>query len=101
MKQGDLFEKPEGAYARSSDPLTSHNAAALIDAQGLERRVLACLATVPTGLTTHEIEERTGIEWGSVTPRMINLERKGHVVRWGERVMKGRRVPQIVWRIAK
>lgn len=93
--QLDLFND---GRVRNSDPPTSHNAAALIDAPKLQGQCLAAVkASRHYGLTTHEIADQTGIEWQSVTPRMVQLEEKGLVRRWGERKPPGRRVPCIVW----
>jgi len=90
------------AYARTTDPGTSHAAAQSIrgrDATVLELTVLSCLMGSKDGLTTHEIAERTGLEYGSVTPRIRPLIRKGMVVDSGaRRVPHGRSKKGIVWR---
>jgi hypothetical protein len=96
--------------ARTDDPWTSHHAADKLDATVLENICYAAIKThAPiSGLTTHEIKDLTGIEYGSVTPRMVSLEEKGLVERalgadGNEltRVPAGRKRPGIIWRLTK
>lgn len=93
--------------SRPDDPWTSDKAARELEVSRLEGAVLAALRTAPTsGLTTHEIKDISGIEYGSITPRMVDLEEAGEVERLrnslGEimtRIPAGRRKPGIIWRI--
>jgi DNA-binding MarR family transcriptional regulator len=67
----------------------------------MEAKVLVTLALhAPySGLTTHEIAELSGIEYGSVTPRIRPLVKKGLVKDSGERrIPAGRTKAGIVWR---
>jgi len=93
----DLFDI---ALARRDDPETSHEAAAKVDVSKREAEVYAALRAVwPAGLTTHEIEDATGIAAGSVTPRMKRLVEKGWVERTEERrIPRGHTSPQTIWR---
>lgn len=79
------------AAARRTDPRTSHDAAASIDARGLAGQVLADLRDRGPG-TSHEIAERMGLNLVTVSPRMRPLELAGKVRRDGKR--EGR----TVWR---
>lgn len=102
-KGADLFG--EGAYARRDDPWTSHEAASKVPVTHLQDIVLRALRPFPvTGLTTHEIEDLTGLAAGSVTPRMKPLEDLGLVVRrldaFGKvvaRIPPGHKRKQTVW----
>lgn len=97
---GPLFpEKP--ALARNTDPGTSHAAAASLSEEAvgrLERQVLEALrAAGPEGLTTREIAAKTGIDWGSVTPRMPKLVKAGLVIDSGRTRLTGSNRQAIVW----
>lgn len=68
------------SYARTTDPTTSHVAAASIrQANHMETVVLDAIAASPNGLTNHELVEATGLAWNSCTPRIRPLVRKGLV----------------------
>lgn len=69
----DLFES--AALARSSDPSTSHEAAASVDAKTLEVEVLLALAHGPQ--TMHRVASILGRELVSISPRFAPLIRKG------------------------
>lgn len=90
------------AYARSTDPGTSHAAAKAIrgnDTVQAETRVLVSLILNPQGLTTHEIAIDANMEYGTVTPRMKPMVRKGLVVDSGlRRIPSGRTKAGIVWK---
>ena len=92
-KQDDLFRD---AAARSSDPGTSHVAAALVNTTRLETIVLTYLEHNPS--TTHEIAAGTGLDLVSISPRIKPLVRKGLVEDSGElrKGPSGRK--SIVWR---
>lgn len=83
------------AYARRSDPATSHAAAAQVKAQ-LERLCVATLQKFPEGLTTLEIAELTNVQRVSISPRMKPLADKGLIRDSGKkRAINGR--ASIVW----
>lgn len=92
------------AHARTSDPGTSHAAAKAVQgkmATELEAKVFnAVLIGAPyRGMTTHEIAKATGLEYGSVTPRIKPLVKKGLLWDSGiRRVPEGRSKAGIVWR---
>lgn len=102
MSRRDLFDDDSGAYARYSDPDTSWEAAAKVPVSEREARVLGALkAAGASGLTTHEIEDVTGLAAGTVTPRMKPLEEKGLVVRIGTRIPPGHTSRQTLWMAVK
>lgn len=88
----DLSVRAE-AFARTSDPITSHVAASTVDATLLERLVVDALHQHPNGGTVKEIATTLARHEWSISPRMKPLERKGLVRRTDER--RGR---SIVWR---
>lgn len=75
----------EGGAARGSDPQTSQDAAESINAATLFATVVDELREARIGLTTHEIAHRTGISWGTITPRMKPLRLKGLIYDTGLR----------------
>ena len=79
------------AWARKSDPQTSHAAAARIDGSKLAGLVLAELENGDG--TVHELAERLNLSLVTVSPRMRPLELKGFVIRAGKR--QGR----TIWRL--
>lgn len=88
----DMFgHKPSdsgGAYARHSDPETSHDAAESVSgtqANRLERIIYETLLDHPDGLMMHEICEKTQLVWNTASPRMKPLVNKGRVVDSGQR----------------
>lgn len=100
-----LIPRQGEAHARRDDPSTSHAAAKAVEgesATAMESAVLCALQINPQGLTTHEIVDFTAIEYGSVTPRIKPLVRKGWVVDSGERrIPAGRSKAGIVWKATK
>lgn len=88
----DLFKHRRGAYARRSDPETSHEAAGRIDAKSIEQRIVSYLADHQDGGTTNELAGWLGLPLVSVSPRMKPLEEKGRVKR-----SVRRRNRSIVW----
>lgn len=83
--QGDLFGE---AWARGSDPETSHDAADEVrgpDANKMERQVWEALISHPNGLTMHGICAVTGLPWNTASPRIRPLVRKGLALDSGER----------------
>ncbi len=97
----------EPPRARSDDPETSKSAAAFIKprTQALHVAVRKALADRITGkyprpgLTTREIAEATGIDWGSITPRMLPLEILGHVQRGPKRDTPAHPRPALTWHL--
>jgi len=76
--------------ARASDPATSHDAARSMSDERigeLHRAIIACLeSTRSVGATIDEIAEHTNVRIAnerrqSLSPRMVELERKGLVQR--------------------
>ena len=93
------------ARARTEDPSTSHAAAEAVRgsvAAALESRIVSLLKDIQAGLTTHEIAFYLGVEYGSITPRMKPLAKKGLVFNSGSfRVPNGRTKAGIVWMAVK
>jgi len=89
------------AYARTTDPGTSHAAARSIEgeeASRMEKLVLQVLLENPEGLTTHEMVPLVGLPYESVTPRIAPLVRKNMVENSGSRRRGSRKRMCIVWR---
>ena len=89
------------AYARTTDPGTSHAAAQSMqgsEASRTERLVLQALILQPEGLTTHEMVPLIHMPYESVTPRIAPLVRQGLVVDSGIRRTGRSRRKCIVWR---
>jgi hypothetical protein len=88
-KMKDLLGDEPGfdfeAYARSSDPNTSHKAAESLSDKELSRMETlayhAALRFGKRGIINDELCDITGLPWQSITPRMRPLERKGKVWR--------------------
>lgn len=91
-KQTDLFK----AFARRTDPDTSHQAAVSVDVQRAEKQVLCCLRSLGGKAINNEIAEFLGVRVNASSPRMKPLEKKGLVRRTDER-----RNRQIVWQIVE
>jgi hypothetical protein len=93
---GELF-----AYARATDPDTSHEAAEHVRgelATKLEAVVLSALREHPNGLTNHGLVRVTGIDWNTITPRIAPLVRKGLVFDSGKRREGPTNRTCIVWK---
>ena len=88
---GSKFALDPGA--RSSDPETSHDAAARVDVARAEGRVLDCLRVLGKA-NNNEIAEYLGCRVNASSPRIAPLCRKGLVRNSGER-----RDRQIVWEL--
>ena len=86
------------AFTRNSDPITSDLAAEGVDVTHLEDVVLRHLRFWPDGLTCFELASSTGLELGSLTPRLKPMEQKGLVYREGTRRHQGQRNARIVWK---
>ena len=96
QEQFDLFGA--GAYARNTDPGTSHEAANKVKAHmsRLEKVVYDCIDSSPDGLTTKEIAELTKIDRVTVSPRIKPLCNKLLIQDSGRR--RGR---SIIWVTAR
>ena len=88
----DLF-----AYARRTDPGTSHAAARSVDATAMEAIVLTALLEYGP-MTTPEIAVATNIPLITVSPRLKPLEKKEKVERFDLKVNPGSGRRIIVWR---
>jgi hypothetical protein len=94
----DLF-----AYARRTDPATSHEAASSMKATlpQLEAAVLAAVRRAGrNGRTLDELIDDTGIEKVTLSPRLRPLCDKGLVIEHGKRLGRSHR-HQIVWLAAE
>lgn len=76
----------EPGLARSTDPDTSHEAAASIDAAQMERLVYDVIASFPKGCISDDVERALPhVRSHSITPRFASLKRKGFIVDTGFR----------------
>ena len=101
----DLFDPAANrAFARNTDPETSHDAADALAGKALTRLesiVVAALAAQPAGLTITEIADASGIEAQTISPRMAPLADAGRIVDSGvRRIPEGRTKRAIVWMVA-
>ena len=64
------------AYARTTDPRTSHAAAAALSVSPVEARLLASLREVGPA-TSFELADRTGMPITTVSPRLKPLVKQG------------------------
>ena len=86
------------AHVRKRDPDASRQAARAISGKRvseLEQAVLNVLVREGP-LTAWQIARKGGIEYGSTSPRLKQLEKKGLIVRCEPRVVEGRKA-SIVW----
>lgn len=92
----DLFEWGE-AHARRNDPETSHEAAEHVKGLRATNLEQIALEAFTVEGTAHDLCERTGLPWQTITPRLAPLKRKGLLYDTGkrERGPTGRRC--IVW----
>lgn len=91
-----LFER--GAYARRTDPSTSHDAAELVQVNILERVVLRTIAS--NEMTMLEVTGASAHPYGSITPRFRPLSQKGLIEDTGiRRPNPGSTREAIVWRL--
>lgn len=85
------------ALARSSDPDTSHAAAAGVQVETVEARVLGALRLRPAGLTTHDLASALGLSLVTVSPRMRPLVKRGEVRDSGFRARLPGQPSRIIW----
>ena len=85
--------------ARHTDPDTSHESAASVDANRLEMIVLEEFKGAKKGLTAEELSRRLpGLPLNSITPRIAPLVRKGYLIPTGRRkVSSGRSQRVLEW----
>ena len=101
MSEQGEFKWCSKAHARRNDPATSKEAASSLSAEVLTKVEVAILGALrdagDEGCTTREIAEVTGIDWGTITPRLKPMEEKGAVMRTDKLRMNpsGRR--SLVW----
>lgn len=81
MKLIELYR----ALFRKTDPETSKEAAESVPVARLEKIVYEAIKAAPEGLISEQIENRTGLRSGSVTPRIAPLIRKGYIYDTGEK----------------
>jgi len=98
---GDNGFSNDKAYARKSDPKTSHDAADSITPilNAIEIGIYnALLRFLPGGATSDEIVGASGIQYRTVTPRLKPMVRKGFVEDSGETKKGESGRKQIIWR---
>jgi hypothetical protein len=87
----DLFgDEPYEAYARRTDPGTSHAAARDIGEvriNELETMAAKAIASHASGIINDQLVRITGIDWNTITPRVRPLINKGLVM---TRIIDGR-----------
>lgn len=90
------------ALARTTDPATSHEAAAAATPYvgDLKKGIVKVLRGVPSGLTASEIAEQLGLPRDSISPRMPALVKARMVRSIGARKPPGHRVASTVWVLA-
>lgn len=93
-RQPDLFDFE--AYARRTDPHTSHAAAATVEVAKLEGLVLAALRAWGP-MTSREVCARIGRDPWSISPRFKPLETKGLIEKHGTKAGLTKR-QHIVWK---
>jgi len=98
---GDQFSwhNKTDAYARRSDPETSHEAAESIRPTELEADVLSVLkGTGDNGATSHELAAIMHLDLVTVSPRLRPLARKGLIIETAERREGPSGRKSIVWK---
>lgn len=90
------------ALARTTDPATSRAAAEFVSSTLSERKreVMELLDRYPDGLTTDEMSLYGDLRLVSISPRMIQLEQDGLVIRAGTRKNPNTNRPATVWKAA-
>ncbi len=83
--------------ARSTDPDTSHESAASVDASRLEMIVLEEFRGAKKGLTAEELSLRLpGLPLNTITPRIAPLVRKGYLMPTGRRKVSSGRYQRVL-----
>jgi DNA-binding MarR family transcriptional regulator len=94
---GDSYgsgDEYRGAYARSTDPATSHEAAATVNVTKREIDAMRGLDILGGQGNCRRIAAAASVHEWSISPRFKPLEEKGYVIR-----TDGRSEKQIVWRL--
>lgn len=88
------------ALARSSDPATSHDAAASLNATEMEQFVLLTLQRCfPSGATSIQIAEALHTAPWSISPRIKPLRKKGFIRDSSRRLVGPSGRSSIVWEL--
>ena len=74
-----------GAYARNTDPNSSHEALAFVDVSHLQMLVMKALDDTKVPMTSLAIAKYLGIPVWSISPRMKPLENLGKISCIGSR----------------
>ena len=101
-RSGDSYEatayefdaEHRGAYARTADPGTSHEAAATVNVTKREIDAMRGLDILGGQGNCRRVAAAAGVHEWSISPRFKPLEEKGYVIR-----TDGRSEKQIVWRL--
>jgi hypothetical protein len=81
-----IFGTEPKFMVRASDPITSYEAAVLVDATKLEQLVYETIAKYPNGCIADEVEaDLNYIKANSISPRFAQLIRKGFVEDTGDK----------------
>ena len=81
-----IFGTEPKFMVRASDPITSYEAAVLVDATHLEQLVYETIAKYPNGCIADQVEaDLSHIKANSISPRFSQLIRKGFVEDTGEK----------------
>lgn len=92
-------QQHETGAARNTDPQTSHEAAASVDATRLEAKVVGAIGAAADGLTITETAEILNISPWSISPRFKPLVRKGLIHDSGEKRVGATGRKHIVWKV--
>ena len=87
-------EERRGAHARTTDPDTSHEAAATVDVTKREIDAMRGLDILGGQGNCRRVAAAASVHEWSISPRFKPLEEKGYVIR-----TDGRSEKQIVWRL--
>jgi hypothetical protein len=105
MFPGEGYWEDGEAYARGSDPETSHDAAEEVKGKRATRLEMEAYKVLleeldknEGGLINDQIVERSGYEWKTITPRLAPLCRKGLAFDTGDRRKGEAGQYQVVWK---
>lgn len=86
------------AFARRTDPETSHASARKLDVSRVEKQMASALGAHGPG-SSEDVTDWTGLPLVTVSPRLKPMERKGVVYRKGKKVNRSGRTA-IVWALS-